>query len=125
MTIPIEKLTVGKSYTITFKQDLSNAKVYNTSGLSTTELYGCAVTSAKEMDASYTTSNSVNKQSGYKDLRKYKVGSVSTQSITFTATAETMYWQWLLGDIVDGKNHALSGSRYSYINLSDVVLKQN
>lgn len=124
MTIPITGLEVGKTYTITFGQDLSKAHVYNTSGLNNNQLYGCAVTANPNMDAEYRTSNSVNNQPGYQDLRRARVGANSTQSITFTATAETMYWQWLLGDLIDGSNPSC-GYRYSVVKLYDVKLTRN
>ena len=79
----------------------------------------------KEIDTNFITRNSVNNQSGYKDLQKYEAVAINTQSITFTATFSTIYWQWLLADIVDGKNHVQNGSRYNYIKLSKVILKQN
>lgn len=123
MTIPLVGLTVGKQYKISFKQDLTNAIVYNTnsSALNTIQLYGCAVTESSNMDANYTTSNSVNYQSNYQDLRKARVGANSSQSIVFTATADTMYWQWLLGDLKDGP---AAGWRYSDVRLYDVVIEQ-
>ena len=124
MTVPIVGLTIGQEYKLTFKQDLSNAIVYNTnsSSLNPNQLYGCAVTESANMDANYTTSNSVNYQSNYQDLRKARVGSISSQSIVFTATAETMYWQWLLGDLKDGP---AANWKYSIVNLYDVVISKN
>ena len=121
MTIPIEGLVVGQTYELSFTQNLNGAIVYNTSSdsLNTIQLYGCAVTATKDMDASYTTSNSVNKQSNYQDLRKAKVGAISNQSVVFTATAETMYWQWLLGDLKDARSN---GWQYSVVKLSNVKI---
>ena len=128
MTIPISGLTVGKTYTIDFKQDLTGAYGYNDgrtpSTVNSDQLYGCAVTAHADMDANYNTTNSVNKQPGYQDLRAGVVGKVSNQSITFTATSETMYWQWLLGDLIDGMN-SLCNNRYSVVDLDDVKLREH
>ena len=123
MTIPIVGLTIGKEYKITFNQDLSNAIVYNTNSnsLNDIQFYGCAVTQSSNMDANYTTSNSVNKQSNYQDLRKARVGAISSQSITFKATSETMYWQWLLGDLKDGP---AANWKYSKVKLYDVNISE-
>jgi len=126
MTIPVTGLEVGQWYEISFNQDLSRAHVYNGGGPGIEgnpgQLYGTAVTAAKDLGAyELSSGNGVHNQQGYQDLRKCKVGAVSNQSIKFLATAETMYWQWTLGDLVDGTSR---DKEYSWVTLSNVRVKE-
>ena len=139
MQIPLTGLEVGKTYKLSFHQDLSQADTYNNG----TQLFGSSVIEQYNFDDS--NNNWLNyipyaSNGTWTDSRKYKYsGGVATDiaderdvTITFTATAETMYWQWLLNDIKDSYSPNWDDStltpdlcKYSWVELSNVTLTES
>lgn len=102
INIPIVNLTVGKSYTLSFKNN-------TTDGAKASFYYGSLVqTDKREGGGQLVGENDFN----ITDLRKVNVGE-----ITFTASSNTMYWVWDLGGLSDGM--------WPNINIYDISLVEN
>lgn len=99
INIPIVGLTKGKSYTLTF----DNYTVANKSG----HKYGSLVQASKQESGSQLVTDS--------NYLITNLNIVNKGTITFTATASTMYWVWDCG--------GLSDNGWAKIMLSNVSLK--
>ena len=101
INIPIKGLTVGKTYSLSFTN-------YTSAIGSTVWDYGCKVQKSKqESDATNITSS---------DYIIDDLSIANSGTITFTATAETMYWTWQCAGIKDGQ--------WATINISNVTLTE-
>ena len=90
VNIPIVNLEVGKTYTLNFTESSSGTFL----APNTTNHYGCKVSNAKETGTSAKMNNLV--------WTYDASGSNRTGSITFIATASTMYWNWDFSRCSDG-----------------------
>ena len=106
INIPIINLDVGKEYTLKFTESSSGATPYTSAGI---RLYGCKVTGEKDNDTSKMFSNP--------DWKQETLGIDRSGSITFTATATTMYWNWELSQLMDNS--------YTTVILKDVSVSKN
>ena len=117
MTIPIEGSTPGNEYTIYFDQDVSGTNFYGSLS------YGFVVNNESSMPTSTGQSGSIDNQSDYMDCTSRKLGVKSkSNSYTFTATDDTMYMHWTLGDMKDG---SVNNWRYNTVKLTNIEIVEN
>lgn len=91
VNIPIVNLEVGKEYKISFSEYNNGIFYSENDGYH----YGCSVLESASNNLQGIVTTWTCKQTGW----------LEDQSITFTATASTMYWVWSLEDIVDGTQY--------------------
>ena len=91
INIPINNLEIGKKYKLSFSE-YTDGVFYADSG---NFHYGCSILSGVDNTLSKFTPTWICKETGW----------IEEQSITFTATETTMYWVWILEDIIDNEEY--------------------
>lgn len=99
VNIPIINLEVGKQYKINFAEYNNGTFYPESDGYH----YGCSVLSSASNNTYGMSTTWTCKETGW----------IEDQSITFTATANTMYWVWSLEDIQDGNEY-----NFEFYNIS-------
>ena len=98
VNLPLYNLEVGEYYQLTFTNSMTGTMITGTAGRNL--VYGCTVmdTKATKNTKASIIADSAN-NSGF--LWKTLNGNEKTATLTFKATAETMYWIWDLSRVTD------------------------